>query len=80
MERFSVPAPRPVKESKRPSRNWRTAWCRERCSICRPAFPNGCCMLVKSQRAVAHLLVDGELEVVKAGGELDYYGLAGLQH
>src|SRR5262249_12389616 len=36
-------------------------------------------LLVKSQRAVAHLLVDSELILVNAGGELDYYGLAGLQ-
>ena len=37
-------------------------------------------MLVTSQRAVAYLLVDGEQTLVNAGGDLEHYGLAGLQH
>ena len=37
-------------------------------------------LLVKSQRAVAHLLVDGEQILINAGGDLEHYGLAGLQH
>jgi len=37
-------------------------------------------LLIKSQRAVAHLLVDGEQALKNAGGDLDHYGLAGLRH
>ncbi len=36
-------------------------------------------MMVRSQRTVAHLLINGDLEVVMAGGELDYYGLPALR-
>ena len=36
-------------------------------------------LLVKSQRAVAHLLVDGEQALVNAGGDLEHYGLTGLR-
>src|SRR5258706_14025212 len=36
--------------------------------------------LIKSQRAVAYLLVDGEHTLNNAGGDLDHYGLTGLQH
>jgi serine phosphatase RsbU (regulator of sigma subunit) len=36
-------------------------------------------MMVRSQRAVAHLLIDGDLELITAGGELEYYGLSGLR-
>jgi len=36
-------------------------------------------LLVKSQRAVAHLLVDGEQMLVKAGGDLEHYGLTDLR-
>ena len=78
--RFSEPAPRPAKASKRPSRNWRSAWCRERCWICRPAISEWLLQLVKSQRAVAYLLVDGEQILVNAGGDLENYGLTGLHH
>ncbi len=35
--------------------------------------------LVKSQRAVAHLLIDDEQVLVEAGGNLAHYGLTGLQ-
>ena len=37
-------------------------------------------LLVKSQRSVAHLLIDNELVLIQAGGELAYYGLGDLQH
>src|SRR5262249_30176506 len=37
-------------------------------------------LLVKSQRTVAHLLVNNELLLIKAGGELEYYGLDDLKH
>ena len=37
-------------------------------------------MLITSQRAVAHLLVDGEQTLKHAGGDLDHYGLADLRH
>jgi phosphoserine phosphatase RsbU/P len=36
-------------------------------------------LLVKSQRSIAHLLINNELVLIKAGGELEYYGLADLQ-
>jgi serine phosphatase RsbU (regulator of sigma subunit) len=36
--------------------------------------------LVKSQRAVAHLLVDREQMLAASGGDLAHYGLADLQH
>jgi sigma-B regulation protein RsbU (phosphoserine phosphatase) len=36
-------------------------------------------LLVKSQRSIAHLLVNNELVLIKAGGELDNYGLADLK-
>ena len=37
-------------------------------------------LLVKSQRSVAHLLIDDGLVLIKTGGELDHYGLGDLQH
>ncbi len=37
-------------------------------------------LLVKSQRSIAHLLINNELVVIKAGGELAHYGLADLKH
>jgi sigma-B regulation protein RsbU (phosphoserine phosphatase) len=37
-------------------------------------------LLVKSQRSIAHLLIDKELVLIQAGGELEYYGLADLKH
>jgi sigma-B regulation protein RsbU (phosphoserine phosphatase) len=37
-------------------------------------------LLVKSQRSIAHLLINNELVVIKAGGELGHYGLADLKH
>jgi sigma-B regulation protein RsbU (phosphoserine phosphatase) len=37
-------------------------------------------LLVKSQRSIAHLLIDNELVLIKAGGELEYYGLVDLKH
>src|ERR1700679_2231172 len=37
-------------------------------------------LLVKSQRSIAHLLIDKELVLIKAGGELEYYGLTDLKH
>jgi phosphoserine phosphatase RsbU/P len=37
-------------------------------------------LLVKSQRSIAHLLINNELVLIKAGGELEYYGLADLKH
>ena len=37
-------------------------------------------LLVKSQRAIAHLLIDNELVLIQAGGELEYYGLGDLEH
>src|SRR5579862_9509529 len=36
-------------------------------------------LLVRSQHAVAHVLVDAEQLLAEAGGELDHYGLVGLQ-
>jgi phosphoserine phosphatase RsbU/P len=36
-------------------------------------------LLVKSQRSIAHLLIDNELALIEAGGELAYYGLADLK-
>jgi serine phosphatase RsbU (regulator of sigma subunit) len=36
-------------------------------------------LLVKSQRSIAHLLINDELVLIKAGGELEYYGLADLK-
>jgi sigma-B regulation protein RsbU (phosphoserine phosphatase) len=36
-------------------------------------------LLVKSQRSIAHLLINNELVLIKAGGELEYYGLADLK-
>jgi sigma-B regulation protein RsbU (phosphoserine phosphatase) len=36
--------------------------------------------LVKSQRSIAHLLINNELLLIKAGGELEYYGLGDLKH
>jgi serine phosphatase RsbU (regulator of sigma subunit) len=36
-------------------------------------------LLVKSQRSIAHLLIDNELVLIEAGGELDHYGLADLK-
>ena len=36
--------------------------------------------LIKSQRAVAHLLIDRDQTLKNAGGDLDNYGLAGLRH
>jgi phosphoserine phosphatase RsbU/P len=37
-------------------------------------------LLVKSQRSIAHLLINNELVLIQAGGELEYYGLADLKH
>ena len=37
-------------------------------------------LLVKSQRSIAHLLINNEQVLVKAGGDLEYYGLADLKH
>jgi len=37
-------------------------------------------LLVKSQRSIAHLLIDNELVLIQAGGELEYYGLGDLEH
>ena len=37
-------------------------------------------LLVKSQRSVAHLLINNELVLIQAGGELEYYGLGDLEH
>src|ERR1700678_2628979 len=37
-------------------------------------------LLVRSQRSIAHLLINNELVLIKAGGELEYYGLADLKH
>jgi serine phosphatase RsbU (regulator of sigma subunit) len=37
-------------------------------------------LLVRSQRSVAHVLVDRELFLADAGGELEYYGLTDLRH
>ena len=36
-------------------------------------------LLVKSQRSIAYLLINDELVLIKAGGELEYYGLADLK-
>jgi len=36
-------------------------------------------LLVKSQRSIAHLLINNEMVLIQAGGELDYYGLADLK-
>ena len=36
-------------------------------------------LLIKSQRAVAYLLVDGGQTLQDSGGDLDHYGLAGLR-
>src|ERR1700678_3123005 len=37
-------------------------------------------LLVRSQRSIAHLLINNELVLIEAGGELEYYGLADLKH
>jgi serine phosphatase RsbU (regulator of sigma subunit) len=37
-------------------------------------------LLVKSQRSIAHLLINNELVLIQAGGELEYYGLGNLEH
>ena len=37
-------------------------------------------LLVKSQRSIAHLLINNELVLIQAGGELEYYGLGDLEH
>src|SRR5271163_3562131 len=36
-------------------------------------------LLVKSQRSIAHLLINNELVLIQAGGELEYYGLGDLK-
>jgi phosphoserine phosphatase RsbU/P len=36
-------------------------------------------LLVKSQRSIAHLLINKELVLIQAGGELEYYGLGHLE-
>jgi sigma-B regulation protein RsbU (phosphoserine phosphatase) len=36
-------------------------------------------LLAKSERSVAHLLIDDKLILIKAGGELEYYGLDDLK-
>ena len=35
--------------------------------------------LIEAQRAVAHLVIDGEQRLVQAGGQLEHYGLDGLE-
>src|ERR1700683_3202984 len=37
-------------------------------------------LLVKSQRSIAYLLLNNDLVLIQAGGELEYYGLADLTH
>jgi hypothetical protein len=37
-------------------------------------------LLVKAQRSIAHLLINNELVLIQAGGELEYYGLGNLEH
>ena len=37
-------------------------------------------LLVKSQRSIAYLLINNEQILIKAGGELKYYGLGDLEH
>jgi phosphoserine phosphatase RsbU/P len=37
-------------------------------------------LLVKSQRSIAHLLINDELILIETGGELEHYGLGDLQH
>jgi serine phosphatase RsbU (regulator of sigma subunit) len=37
-------------------------------------------LLVRSQRTLAHLLIDGEQVLVAAGGDLEHYGLTGLRY
>src|SRR3984885_15037755 len=37
-------------------------------------------LLVKSQRSIAHLLINNELVLIQAGGELEHYGLGHLEH
>jgi sigma-B regulation protein RsbU (phosphoserine phosphatase) len=37
-------------------------------------------LLVKSQRSIAHLLINNERVLIQAGGELEYYGLGDLEH
>jgi serine phosphatase RsbU (regulator of sigma subunit) len=36
-------------------------------------------LLVKSQRSIAHLLIDNDMVLIHAGGELDFYGLGDLK-
>lgn len=36
-------------------------------------------LLVKSQRSIAHLLINDQSVLIEAGGELEYYGLANLK-
>jgi serine phosphatase RsbU (regulator of sigma subunit) len=36
-------------------------------------------LLVKSQRSIAHLLINNELVLIQAGGDLEFYGLADLK-
>src|SRR3984957_11001582 len=36
-------------------------------------------LLVQSRHSIAHLLINNELVLIKAGGELEYYGLADLK-
>jgi sigma-B regulation protein RsbU (phosphoserine phosphatase) len=36
-------------------------------------------LLVKSQRSIAHLLINSEVVLIKAGGELEHYGLTQLK-
>ena len=35
--------------------------------------------LIEAQRAVAHLVIDGDQRLVQAGGQLEHYGLGGLE-
>jgi serine phosphatase RsbU (regulator of sigma subunit) len=44
-----------------------------------PQISDWLLLLVKSQRFVAHMLVDGNHALAGAGGELEHYGLIGLQ-
>jgi serine phosphatase RsbU (regulator of sigma subunit) len=37
-------------------------------------------LLVRSQRSIAYLVINNELLLIKAGGELEHYGLAEIKH
>lgn len=44
-----------------------------------PRISDSLLLLLHSQRVLAHLVVDGSLNLVQAGGHLEHYGLAALQ-